>query len=151
MSDLFCWLWDFLLENLKLKIKSDNIQWNVWTNIKTLYARNKIFKKRFIYVLVQVSFFRGLFWGVLANAFFNFLSSVNHCGRHFCSAQRPPPRPLTIKKLPTTLYYNNAFTVKDSFSFEDKFLMQDSNLDMASLDGVSLFITISFDEILIFA
>ena len=62
-----------------------------------------------------------------------------------------PPRPLTIKKLPTTLYYNNAFTVKDSFSFEDKFLMQDSNLDMASLDGVSLFITISFDEILIFA
>ena len=63
----------------------------------------------------------------------------------------PPPLPLTIKKLPTTLYYNNAFTVKDSFSFEDKFLMQDSNLDMASLDGVSLFITISFDEILIFA
>ena len=63
----------------------------------------------------------------------------------------PPPRSLTIKKLPTTLYYNNAFTVKDSFSFEDKFLMQDSNLDMASLDGVSLFITISFDEILIFA
>ena len=71
----------------------------------------------------------------------------------FAQPNAPPPfpRPLTIKKLPTTLYYNNAFTVKDSFSFEDKFLMQDSNLDMASLDGVSLFITISFDEILIFA
>ena len=63
----------------------------------------------------------------------------------------PPRHPPTIKKLPTTLYNNNAFTVKYSFSFEDKFLMQDSNLDMASLDGVSLFITISFDEILIFA
>ena len=64
---------------------------------------------------------------------------------------QPIPPPPTIKKLPTTLYNNNAFTVKYSFSFEDKFLMQDSDLDMASLDGVSLFITISFDEILIFA
>lgn len=63
----------------------------------------------------------------------------------------PPTPSRTITKLPTTLYNNNAFIVKYSFSFQDKFLMQDSNLDMASLDGVSLFITISFDEILIFA
>ena len=63
----------------------------------------------------------------------------------------PPPSPRTITKLPTTLYNNNAFIVKYSFSFEDKLLMQDSNLDKASLDGVSLFTTISFVEILIFA
>ena len=66
-------------------------------------------------------------------------------------AQPPNPPRRTITKLPTTLYNNNAFIVKYSFSFEDKFLMQDSNLDKASLDGVSLFTTISFVEILIFA
>ena len=69
----------------------------------------------------------------------------------FAQPPNPPPPSCTITKFPTTLYNNNAFIVKYSFSFEDKFLMQDSNLDMASLDGVSLFITISFDEILIFA
>ena len=59
-----CWKRDFLLENLKIKKKnSDNVHWNVWTNIKTLYARNNIFKKRItnmifliIYILVQNSF-----------------------------------------------------------------------------------------------
>ena len=30
----------------KIKKKSDDIHWNVWTNIKTLYAQNNIFKKR---------------------------------------------------------------------------------------------------------
>ena len=34
----FCCLWDFLLENLKLKKNSVDVYWNVWTNIKTLYA-----------------------------------------------------------------------------------------------------------------
>ena len=42
----FCWLWHFLLENLKLKRISDNIHWNVWTNIKKFYAWNSIFKKK---------------------------------------------------------------------------------------------------------
>ena len=69
----------------------------------------------------------------------------------FAQPPNPPPLPRTITKLPTTLYNNNAFIVKYSFSFEDKLLMQDSNLDKASLDGVSLFTTISFVEILIFA
>ena len=45
-SASFCWLWDFLLENLKLKKKFNDVHWNVWTNIKTLYPRNNIFKKR---------------------------------------------------------------------------------------------------------
>ena len=59
----FCWLWDFLLENLKLKENSDDAHWNVWTNIKT-YARNDFFKKRIlnmrfwiIYNLVEISNF----------------------------------------------------------------------------------------------
>ena len=41
MSDLFrwflTWLWDFLLENLKLKKNIDHVHWNVQTNIKKLY------------------------------------------------------------------------------------------------------------------
>ena len=67
MSDLFCYfllaLWDLLLENLKIQKNSDDVHWNVWTNIKTLYARNNIFKKRvpntrlwIIYILIQISF-----------------------------------------------------------------------------------------------
>ena len=67
MSDLFasfCWLWDFLLENLKFKKKnSDDVHWNMWTSIKKLYVWNSIFKKRMsdmrfwiIYILVQISF-----------------------------------------------------------------------------------------------
>ena len=41
----FCWLWDFLLENLKLKRNSEYVRWYIWANIKKLYARNNIFKK----------------------------------------------------------------------------------------------------------
>ena len=57
----FCWLWDFLLENLKLKRNSDDVRGNFSTNIKKLYAQNNIFKKRIpnmtfwiIYILVQI-------------------------------------------------------------------------------------------------
>ena len=42
----FCWFRDFLLENLKLKKSYDDFHQNVWSNIKALYARNNIFKKR---------------------------------------------------------------------------------------------------------
>ena len=63
----FCWLWDFLLENLKSKKNSDYVRWNVWTNIKKLYSQNNIFRKiipimRFwiSFILVQISFFGGL-------------------------------------------------------------------------------------------
>ena len=40
----------------------------------------------------------------------------------------------------------NEFTVKDSFLFVKEVLMQDSNLDMASLDVDSFCINISVDE-----
>ena len=52
----------------KLKKNSDNVHWKVWTNMKKLYARywKNIFKERIpnmrfwiIYILVQISFFRG--------------------------------------------------------------------------------------------
>ena len=50
----FCWLWDFLLENLKLRKKalvlsigtSGDVNWNVWRNIKMLYAGSSIFEKK---------------------------------------------------------------------------------------------------------
>ena len=99
----FCWLLHFLLESLKLKKKSDDIQWNVWTNIKTLYARNNIFKKRIrnIRFLNHLYFgpsfaFQGTALGGFSLWFF-FSPSANRCVRHFCSD------PHTIKKLPTAL------------------------------------------------
>ena len=85
----FCWLWDFLLENLKLKRNSDDVRWNVWANIKKLYAQNNIFKKRIpnmtfwvIYILVQISILRTAL-GSFSQFFFKFSSSANHGGRHF--------------------------------------------------------------------
>ena len=56
MSDLlasFCWLWDFLVENLKLN--SDDVQrgrWNVWT-----HKKNNILQKW----ILNVRFFRDCF------------------------------------------------------------------------------------------
>ena len=44
--DSFCRLWDFLLKDMKLKKTPDDVHWNVWTNLKTLHARNNIFKKK---------------------------------------------------------------------------------------------------------
>ena len=62
-----CWLGDFLLETPKLKNVPDNVHCNLWTNIKKLHDWNDIFKERIpnmrfciIYILVQISFFRGL-------------------------------------------------------------------------------------------
>ena len=50
MCDLFCKLFLFLrlsARSFEIKKKfSDCVHWNVWTTIKTLYARNTIFKKR---------------------------------------------------------------------------------------------------------
>ena len=51
MSDLlasFCWLWDFLVENLKLN--SDDVQrgrWNVWTHKKNNILQKWILNVRF--------------------------------------------------------------------------------------------------------
>ena len=67
----FCWLWDSLLENLKLRKNCGDANWNVWTNIKTRHVRSNIFKKKkkkgiphmrfwIIYILVQFSFLVGL-------------------------------------------------------------------------------------------
>ena len=74
----FCWLWDFLLENLKLKRNSDDVRGNVCTNIKKLYAQNNILKKRIlnmtfwiIYILVQISIL-GTALGYFSQFFFNF-------------------------------------------------------------------------------
>ena len=103
MCDLFC---QFLLP-LRLsarksenKKNSDDIHWNVWTNIKTLYAQKKYFQERIPHLRFLNHLYFGsnvVFWGT---ALGRFLSSANHCGRHFCSA---PP---TIKKLLILYEYN---------------------------------------------
>ena len=50
-----------------IKNNSDNVHWNVWANIKNLYAWNNVFKKRIpnvrfwiIFILIQISLFSGL-------------------------------------------------------------------------------------------
>ena len=88
MCDLFCqFLLPLTLSARKSEIKknSDDIHWNVWTNIKTSYARNNIFKK----VIPNMRFLNNLYFG--PNFFFwgttlgHFLSSVNLGGWHFWS------------------------------------------------------------------
>ena len=83
---IFCWLLDFMLENLQLRKSSGDIHWNVWTNIKLLYARNNIFKKR----VPNMRFLNHLYLGpnfvFYGTALGRFQSSTNHGGRHFCSA-----------------------------------------------------------------
>ena len=85
----FYWLWYLLLENMKLKKNSDDIHWNIWTNIKTLYAHNNIFKKKRI---PNMRFLNHLYYGqnfvFLGTAWERFSSSANHGGRHFCSANK---------------------------------------------------------------
>ena len=69
----FCWLWEFLLENRKFKKNSSDVNWKVWTNIKTLYARSNIFKKG----IPNMGF-----W--IINILVHFGSpSAKHGGRHF--------------------------------------------------------------------
>ena len=73
----FCWLWVFLLENLKSK----KLWWCPLERLgkyKKVYTRNNIFKKgisnmRFwiIYILVQISFFfSGTTFGCFSRSFF---------------------------------------------------------------------------------
>ena len=88
----FCWLWDFLLENLKLKRNSEDVHWYIWVNIKQFYTRNNIFKKWIpnmtfwiIYIFVQISFL-GTALGRFSKCFlFNFSSLANHGDQHFYS------------------------------------------------------------------
>ena len=103
MSDLF-WLWDFLLEDLKLKKLR---WWHVWTNIRKSYVRNNIFKKKNSKDEIFNDFGPNfVFWGTALGClsfwfFFHFLSLANHKGQHIYSPPFPPTT--TIKNLPTAL------------------------------------------------
>ena len=106
MSDFiatFCWLWDLLLENLKLEKNSDHVHWNVQTNIKKLYARNNVSKKEFqIWDFESFIFFSKVdFWRTSLERFSQCFFSI-FCHRPTIVADiftQPP----TIKKLSTTL------------------------------------------------
>ena len=53
---------------MKLKKTPDDVHWNVWTNLKTLHARNNIFKKKnYKYEILNHLVFapKFLFWGLL--------------------------------------------------------------------------------------
>ena len=114
---------DFLLENLKINKNSDNVHWNVWTNIKTSYARNNIFKKRIpnmifwiIYTLVQISFV-GTTLGRFSQFFFYFLSLANHSSQHFNTVPPPPPLPHHKKASygPVTVCFLLLHTVSENY------------------------------------
>ena len=90
----FCWK----VKKIKKKTNSDNVHWNVWTNIKMLHARNwnNIFEKKkkkripnirfwIIYILLGISFFSGLLLP-------NFSLSANHDSWYFYSVARSQPR-----------------------------------------------------------
>ena len=84
----FYWLRDFLLEDMKLN--SDHVRWNVWTNIKKFYARNNIFKKKNSKNEILNHLCFDTKFVILGTAlwrfncfFFNFSSSANHGCRHF--------------------------------------------------------------------
>ena len=100
----FCWLWDFLLENLKLK----KLWWfpqELSTNIKTLYAQNNIFKKKNLkYGILKFIFWSNFrFLGTALGRFnqcffFKFSLSANYGDGNFCSATRLPLLPPHYKK-----------------------------------------------------
>ena len=94
----FCWLWDFLLKNLKLKKISDDVHWTLWMNIK-------IQKNNFKYELLNHLYFgpNFVFWETALGRFnqrffffFNFSKLASHGSPHFYSASHH-------EKLPTTL------------------------------------------------
>ena len=103
----FCWLWDFLLKNLKLKKKTLWCPLERKDKYKKVVCPKKYFQKNnFKYEILSILYFgpNFVFWGnalgVLVCFFFNFSTSASHDSWYFYSAPSPPP---TIKKLPTAL------------------------------------------------
>ena len=111
----FCWLWHFLLENLKLKRISDNIHWNVWTNIKKFYAWNSIFQKK--KEKIQIWDFESfIFWSKESFIFYILGTALGHFGQcvffSFFAGSQPWRStsllsPSTIKKCPMTMFSDN--------------------------------------------
>ena len=118
----FSWLWGFLLEKMKIKKSSDDFHWNVWTNTKTLFVRNNIFKKRIpnlrfwiIYILVEISLL-GTTLGRFSQLFFYFSSSANHGGQNFYSVPPPSPPPWKSFLRPCNMFIVLSF-VHNLFQF----------------------------------
>ena len=86
-----------------IMMSADDVCWNVWTNIKKLYVRNNIFKKRIpnitfwiIYILAQISFLATAL-GRFSQCFFKFFVDGQAWWPTFLLS------PSTIKKLSTVL------------------------------------------------
>ena len=84
-------------------MSADDVCWNVWTNIKKLYVRNNIFKKRIpnitfwiIYILAQISFLATAL-GRFSQCFFKFFVDGQAWWPTFLLS------PSTIKKLSAAL------------------------------------------------
>ena len=108
MSDLF-YLWDFLLEDLKIR-NSDDVQWQVWMNINKLYAPNNIFKKRILKTRIRIIHI----WSKFCFVFFGCGTNLGSFSQYFfffisffvVGQQWWPPFLLsstTMKKLTTAL------------------------------------------------
>ena len=62
----FCWLWDFLLQNLKWKRNSKDVRWYIWANTNNMRMPEIIFSKKritnvtfwIIYILVHIQYKR---------------------------------------------------------------------------------------------
>ena len=113
---------DFLLENLKINENSDDVHWNVWTNIKTSYARNNIFKKKFpnmifwiIYTLVQISFVGTALGRFSQFFFFFFWSLANHSSQHFYSVPPCTPHHKKASYGPVTVCFLLLHTVSENY------------------------------------
>ena len=83
--ETFCWkIWN------QKRTNSGDIHWNFWTNIKTFYARNNIFKKRIPNMRFLNHIYSGPNFALLETGLGCLSPSANHGGQHFCSASRRP-------------------------------------------------------------
>ena len=97
----FCCLWDFMLRNLKLKKTPDVVHRNGWMDIKKLYARNNIFKKRIPKYKTLNRLYFGpnfIFWrsalGCFSQCFFlTFCRRPNMVADIFTQSPHPHPLP----------------------------------------------------------
>ena len=88
---IFCWFWDFLLENLKLKTKL----W--WCSLEHLDKHKNVcpkYETLNIYILVQILFFGGTALGRFSQCFFKISCRWSTMvGDIFNQSPTPPPFP----------------------------------------------------------
>ena len=101
----FCWLWDFLLENMKLKKNSGHVHWYTQNNISKKESQIWVFESFIFWSKVH---FLGTSLGLFSQFFFFVIFFVIFCRRSTTVTEiftQPPTR--NMKKLPTALSSHN--------------------------------------------